>query len=238
MFCDLHSHVIWGIDDGAENFDITKKLIRECVADGIDTIITSPHVTPGKREFKDDAYLEHLEITRAWIAEEGLDLRLYTGAEVLYTSMTERFLQERRLRDLADSRYMLVEFMPDNSLQRITEAMRSIGSAGYTPIIAHVERYDCLNKVDRIWDLKDEFNCLIQVNAHTVTRKQGFFRRRFIEKLLTSGVVDFIATDTHDMPDRHPNMSEAYEVLRNMLGEEEAAALTGGNQRRLLLGEE
>jgi len=181
MFCDIHSHVIWGIDDGARSFDVTKALIRECVDDGIDTIITSPHVTPGKAEFKDDVYLEHLEQTREWIESEGIGLKLYTGAEILYTSQTERFIQERRVRDMAGSPCMLVEFMPDNSLHRITEAMRQIGNAGYTPIIAHVERYDCLNKIDRILELKDEFNCLIQVNAHTVTRRQGFFRRRFIE---------------------------------------------------------
>ena len=47
MYTDIHSHVIWGVDDGAETKGETIRMLQEAVADGIDTIICTPHVTPG-----------------------------------------------------------------------------------------------------------------------------------------------------------------------------------------------
>lgn len=233
MFTDIHSHVIWGVDDGVSSFEKAQQLLRECAADGIDRIVTTPHVTPGHSEFPEERYLRHLEDTRAWLRDNDIPITLHTGAEILYTSYTERFLSERRLRTLADSGYMLVEFMPTDKYDRLRRAAAEIGNAGFTPVFAHVERYECLKKTDQIRELIDDFNVLIQVNAHTVTEKPSFFRRKFIYGLFEEDLVDFVGTDTHDMSSRHPNMKEAYARLSEWLGSEKADALTGGNQKML-----
>ena len=235
MFCDVHSHVIWGVDDGAAAFERAQQLLRECEKDGIDTIITTPHVTPGRQPFPEERYLRHFEDTQRWLSDNGIAIRLYRGAEILYTSSyTGRFLQERRLRGLAELPYILMEFMPGDPLERIRKALMEIGCAGYTPVIAHIERYACLKKTETAAELKAEFGALIQVNAHTVTEKPPFFRKKFIRGLFEEELVDFVGTDTHDMDSRHPNMTAAYEKLSDWLGEDKARALTGGNIRAIL----
>lgn len=108
MFFDIHSHVIWGVDDGASSFEKTQMLLRECAQDGIRCIISTPHMTPGKVEFHEERYQRHFEQTRQWLRENDIDISLYQGAEVLYTSYTERFLREERLRPMAGSIFLLV----------------------------------------------------------------------------------------------------------------------------------
>lgn len=110
-----------------------------------------------------------------------------------------------------------------------------MGNAGFEVIFAHIERYDCLYKhYDRISELKDDYNVLMQMNARTVFRKQGMFRQKFINNLLQDGYIDLIATDTHHMPERQTCMTEAYTRLKELVGEEQADLLTNGNQKLIL----
>ena len=59
MYTDIHSHVIWGVDDGAETKEETFRMLREAVEDGIEQIICTPHVTPGVYEFPMERFLEN-----------------------------------------------------------------------------------------------------------------------------------------------------------------------------------
>lgn len=40
---DLHCHLLPGIDDGAANLEISLRLAREAVADGVDYALLTPH---------------------------------------------------------------------------------------------------------------------------------------------------------------------------------------------------
>ena len=59
MYTDIHSHVIWGVDDGAVQKAETFRMLKEAVADGIGTIICTPHMTPGVYKFPEEDFLEH-----------------------------------------------------------------------------------------------------------------------------------------------------------------------------------
>ena len=48
---DIHSHLIWGVDDGAETKEQTFRLLDRAAADGIDRVICTPHITPGIQPF-------------------------------------------------------------------------------------------------------------------------------------------------------------------------------------------
>ncbi len=108
MFTDIHNHIIYGVDDGASRREETFSMIDEAVRDGVNTIISTPHVTPGEHEFHDDLYERHFGIAQDYIREKGYDLRLFQGAEILFTPYTVRMLREKRVRTLAESRYVLL----------------------------------------------------------------------------------------------------------------------------------
>ena len=234
MFIDIHHHLIYGVDDGAKDFEGTRKMIAQAVENQVHAIITTPHITPGQEFFDFDAYKAHLAETREYIAAENIDLTLYTGSEVLYTPNTAYQLSEGKVPTLAGTRYLLLEFMPDDGFDDILKAGLTVADMGYIPVYAHVERYDCLKKTSQIERLRDDCGALIQINAGTVLRKHSFFRERFFRHLFEDELVDFIATDSHDLPGRDNRMAEAFDQLTVLYGIELAHALTHGNAEKLL----
>ncbi len=234
MFIDIHHHLIYGVDDGAKSFEGTQKMIQQAVENQVHAIITTPHVTPGQEPFDFEAYKAHLEETRQYLDAEGIDLTLYTGSEVLYTPGTPYQLSEGKVPTLAGTRYVLLEFMPDDSFHSLQDAGNAVAALGYVPVYAHVERYECLKKTDQIQRLRDDCGALIQVNANTVLRKHSFFRGRFLRHLFEDELVDFIGTDSHDLPGRDNHMAEAFDELTVLYGIDMAHALTHGNAEKLL----
>ena len=154
MFIDMHHHLIYGIDDGASSFEGTEKMIRDAVKNQVSVIITTPHMTPGLVPFPYDAYREHLEETRAYLKKNDIPIRLYTGAEILYTPNTCYMLMDGKVPTLAGTQYLLVEFSPDDAYEYISKALDAIASAGFIPVIAHAERYMCLKKADQLHRLR------------------------------------------------------------------------------------
>ncbi len=234
MFVDMHHHLIYGIDDGAKDFEGTKKMIAQAVENQVHTIITTPHITPGQEPFPYETYKAHLEETRKYLEENKIDLTLYTGCEVLYTPSTPYFLSEGKVFTLANTNHVLVEFMPDDEYADLLKAGRSVAEMGYVPVYAHVERYDCLKKPEQLRRLRREFDALIQVNASTVIDKHGFFRQRYLNRIFEEELVDFVSSDSHDLPGRDSHMAEAFDELTVRFGIDLAHALTHGNAEKIL----
>ena len=225
VYTDIHCHVIWGVDDGAETEEETRKLLRDAAADGIDRIIVTSHVTPGVYRFPEDVFQRHFARAEEYIRQEGLGITLYQGAELLYTEMTPRLLQEGQARTLAGSRYALIEFSPTDSWDHISGALQKVYRAGFVPVIAHMERYPAVKTLDQVKELKKKYQALVQINARTLTRKIPLLRRKFFDGLFREELADFIATDTHAMPGRETCMREGMEAIAAKYGEETARRL-------------
>ena len=200
MYTDIHSHVIWGVDDGAETKEETFRMLREAVEDGIGQIICTPHVTPGVYEFPMERFLENFAEATDYILKERLPLQLFHGAELLWTEMTPRLLRERQVATMAGTNYAMIEFSPTDTQVKIFDALQKVARAGVIPIIAHMERYPAIRDIEQVQEMKSRFRAMVQINARSLTRKQPFFRRGFFDGIFKEGLVDFVATDTHGMP--------------------------------------
>ena len=219
MFTDIHSHVIWGVDDGADKKEETFRMLKEAVADGIGTIICTPHVTPGVYEFPEEVFLRHFAEAEAYIRQEGLPLQLYRGAELLYTELTPRLLREERVPTMAETKHALIEFSPTDTKEHIYDALQKVAGSGFIPIIAHMERYPAIRKIEQVKEMKSRFRALVQINARSLTRKQPLLRRGFFDGIFKEGLVDFIATDTHSMEGRGTCMTEGMKALAEKYGQ-------------------
>ena len=220
MFADIHSHVIWGVDDGASTAEETFRMLKEAVADGIDTIICTPHVTPGVYEFPEETFQAHFREAEAFILEEKLPLKLLQGAEILYTESTPRLIREGKVATLAGKQYALVEFSPTHSREFIFNAVQKVAGTGMIPVIAHMERYPAIGKTEEAKELKKRFGAMIQINARSLTRKQPLLRRKFFDSLFRERICDFIATDTHAMEGRGTCMTAGMEAVKQKYGDE------------------
>ena len=219
MYTDIHSHVIWGVDDGAETEEETYKMLREAAADGIDRIICTPHVTPGVYEFPEDVFQKHFAAAEAYIREEGLPLKLYQGAELLWTENTPRLLREHQAATMAGTNFAMIEFSPTDSKEKIYDALQKVAGAGFVPIIAHMERYPAIGKISQVKEMKSRFRAMVQINARSLTRKMPLLRRGFFDGIFKEELVDFVGTDTHALPGRETCMTAGMTALNNKYGE-------------------
>lgn len=234
---DIHHHLLYGLDDGARGADEMRAMLRRAAEDGISRIVATPHITPGVRPFNAEQYARALDEARDCCAKEGLAIEIHGGAEILYTDLACRFLEEGRAPTLADTRYVLVEFSPDERWERLHEALVHLRRAGFLTIVAHAERYECLVRHPaRLEELRDELEICFQVNCASFLRSKGFFVNRFLKRMLERNLLDCIATDAHRADGmRIANMRGALEILCRQIGEARARACADGH---LLFGAE
>ena len=94
MFTDMHCHVIWGVDDGAETRQETFRMLEEAKEDGIDRIICTPHIFPGEIAFDTDRFDRHFAEAEEYISKNTMGISLYQDSEICYTYTTTRHLKE------------------------------------------------------------------------------------------------------------------------------------------------
>ena len=234
QFADLHHHVIYGVDDGPQTFEDAQAMLRRAHENGVTDIAATSHATPGRHRFPMDTYLEHLRKEQAWVDEQGLRIRLHTGCEILYTDETVRLLQDNAIPTIDSTRLILVEFLPANDFNHIQNAVRRLGNAGYTVIVAHAERYDGTRKVEDLRALREDLGAYIQINAHTFISPGGFFAKRWLRKAMENGCCDLAATDAHNTSSRSCQMKKCHETIIKEWGQDTADSLCIETPRQLL----
>lgn len=213
----MHSHILPGLDDGARDLEETKKLIDMAYSQGIRHILATPHYIEGENSYTKDELLECFETVKCMEEKIHPDLKLYLGHEIFYSISVVEDLKAGEIQTLNGGRYVLVEFPTHISYRELQQAMRNLIQACYKPIIAHMERYECLFKQrERLEELK-KMGVYFQMNVGSVIG--GFFdgRVRECRRLILEGEIQLLGTDMHSVTYRPPRMAEAMEWLNKKL---------------------
>ncbi len=218
---DVHAHILSGIDDGARNFEQSKRMLDIAYTEGISKIITTPHFMPERSNASKEMIKEKLDRLQRYSDEQGYGICLFSGQEIYYHEEVPELLEEGKIYTLADSGYVLVEFSPMDDFRYIRNAMASIQSVGFKPIIAHVERYECIceKTFKRIIELRD-MGVLIQVNMSSVEGKMGRKTQKFILSMMKNQYVDLLGTDAHSDGSRAPYACNCKKILSRRFPEE------------------
>lgn len=211
---DFHTHILYGLDDGAENLGQSLLLIDSLAKQGVDTIVASPHFY--FNNLSEDDFFAAREEALKKIREARPDVNIIPACE-LYISKSFPYTDFAKFQ-IADTGYILVELPHRVSLSRhiFDILLNIINVHGLTPIIAHCERYPAvLSKPEIIYDLI-EIGCLIQVNTSSLF--SGALRGLAL-KMFTSDEVHAIGTDCHNEM-RMPIYSDAVNLLTERYGEE------------------
>ncbi len=217
-FWDVHSHILPGLDDGAADMDMSIRMLRHAWEEGISGIVLTPHYKPMRENPKVGTIEKALQELKERASENGIPMELYLGNEIYYSSEVSFALKEGKALTLAGTSWVLVEFAPMEDFAYIRDAVYSLLSEGFHPILAHVERYARLmEKKDRVEELLAR-GCYLQANASSVTGDNGWKCRGDVKWLLKRGYIHFVATDAHDDRGRAPNLKEAARYLEKRFG--------------------
>ena len=224
---DLHQHLLWGLDDGAQTEGEMQQMLQEANEQGITRIAATCHVCPGMSPFDEKLYYERLAQAQEYCRTHHLQVEVLPGAEVAWTYQTVAALREGKVPTLAGSDHVLLELWPEIAISEARRAVRSLKGAGFRPVLAHVERYHCFLWAPRAaLRFREETGALFQVNASTLLRPHTWVLRRFLRIMLRKRGFDIVATDSHGNPHRPLNLLKAHKWLEKHTDALYAAQLT------------
>ena len=235
-FVDIHTHLLPGVDDGAPNMEMAVKLLRLAKENGTEAVVLTPHHRGRFRSNTPQLLRSRFQELKVRAEQEVPGMMLFLGNEAAHERELGDKVAEGRVLSINDSNYVLLEFDFNSSrIQVYEETMALIGS-GYTPIIAHAERYDIFRKNKKLAEELTYVGALIQLNADSILGKCGFATKRVCHRLLKAGMVHFVASDGHDRRDRPPVLRECFEYVSKRYGQDYAWSLFRDNAVELLSG--
>lgn len=214
-FADIHCHALCGVDDGARDEERMHSMIDAEYGEGVRYLCVTPHYHPGYYGRNEEQTEKSLAIALAY-ANRYPDLHIIPGNELHYASECLDWLRQGMCRGVGNSRYVLVDFRERARESLIVDAMSRICNGGYTPILAHAERYKNL-KLMTAKVLKQD-GILIQVNSGSILGNFGWSARTRARRLLSHRLVDFLSTDAHNLSNRAPQFLRAYEWIQKKYG--------------------
>ncbi len=193
---DVHAHFLPGIDDGARDMDDSLALLDGLRRLGYRKMVATPHIM--EDHYRNDAGIirAKLEEVREAVAGQGWDIELDAAAEYMIDGQFSELLEAEALLPVFDN-YVLVElgrFAPPFGLKELIFRMKI---KGYTPILAHPERYPFFEKEEKQLQSLRDMGVAFQVNLLSLIGYYGSGARRRAEALLKREWVEFLGTDLH-----------------------------------------
>ncbi len=236
---DIHNHVLFDIDDGSPDVDISMEMCIDAYKNGYKTIVVTPHFIDYEKieEFVEERNYKASKLQK-YLRDENIPLQIKCGAELF---LHNDVLRAENLDDLTinNSRYMLCElplgpFKVGHTLVWIDELIER----GYVPILAHPERYFEFHRNFQIIDELLERNVIFQVNLDSLIGKNGLNAQRMSVDMVCRGIAKLIGTDAHDTKHRHIRTRERIKDLPYDISEEMFLDCIKINPQKILNNEE
>lgn len=191
---DIHSHILFGLDDGSKTIEESLSMIRNLKELGFKDLILTPHYRPSKNYVADRSEREKkIKELRQAVKKENISVNLYLGTEF---DISDDLHNEIMLYPtMNDKKVILLDCL--NTQKDLSETIHNLTVKGYQVIIAHVERMDALS-IDYIQLLKN-IGVKFQLNLGSLSYRSGFKIRRRAKKLIKLKLIDFIGSDLHNV---------------------------------------
>ncbi len=195
---DLHSHFIPGIDDGAQTIEQSLALISKMKDLGFSKLITTPHIMADYFRNTPEIILKGLDIVREALLKNNIDIQLEAAAEYYFDENFQSKLDKGPLLTLGKD-FVLFELSFVNFPTNVFDGVARLQDKGYTPILAHPERYPYFYGFDEILHRFKATGCYLQINTLSLTGYYGVSTQKAAEHLVDSDLVDFIGSDMHHL---------------------------------------
>ena len=233
-YTDLHTHILFGVDDGAKTEADMFAIVDALHKEGCSTLCMTPHFHPGFFGNNSAKTEKAFQTLQGYVQEHYPQMQLYLGNELRYSENCLSWLEDGLCRTLNGSRYVLVDFLADEEKRTILRGMDQLLNAGYVPVLAHGERYEKLHMdLREIRELRER-GVVIQVDGGSLFGAFGFMDRLRSRKLVKQHLADVISSDTHNLVRRPSVMAKSWELVSKQQSPEYARALCLSNAERIL----
>jgi len=194
--CDIHSHFIPGIDDGAKTIEDSIQLITAMYHFGYKKVITTPHIMSDY--YKNNSEIIHggLEKVRTALKQNNIPIQIEAAAEYYIDYDFERKLSEEKLLTFGDN-YLLFEISYMNAPSNLEHVIFKMQSLGYKPVMAHPERYNYWHNEFYKYEKMVEKGVLLQMNINSLTGYYSISTKKIAEQLIEKNMISLLGSDCH-----------------------------------------
>lgn len=210
LHTDIHSHLIPLVDDGAQEVSQSIALIKFLLELGFKKIVTTPHVMMDTYRNTKETIYTGLDIVREEVEKGDIDVVMEAAAEYFLDEDFESKLEKDDMLVIS-KQYLLFELPFNSSPLNLFDIISKVIAKGYTPLLAHPERYAFLHHSIKSYQRIKDAGCDFQLNTISLTGYYGKQVRKAAELLVDGSLIDFLGSDMHNLKHAH--------ALRNALQE-------------------
>ena len=225
---DIHTHILPFVDDGSFDKNLSLDMLQECVNQGVTDVFLTPHY---RKLYKlpTNVLRSEFEKFNSVVTSYNIPINLYLGQEIYIDDNYKQAFASKKILTMNDSKFVLIEFGFDSE-EDMADVVYEIKMFGYTPIVAHYERYSN-SDIETAFEIK-ALGGFIQINADSLVGKSKRRYLKLIKRLFNENLVDFVASDVHH--DRENHLLLAKQFVQKKFGEETANRVFTLNAKKLL----
>jgi protein-tyrosine phosphatase len=231
----IHTHLLPACDDGSTDFETSLRQLKLMAEAGVTDVVLTPHYLRNQYHNTRERILPVFHELANTIKEKAIPIILHLGAEVYIDQDVQNDIISDKLM-INDTNYVLVETGMNDFPPHFLDALFQIVRNGFTPVLAHPERYSPIMENIKLAEDLLHRNVLMQINIGSLTGGYGRKAEKTAWKLLDKGYAHFLASDNHGKRDDYPYI-KTLDSIRAKFDDYFVSLLTEIHPRKLLNNE-
>ena len=232
---DIHSHLLYGVDDGAKTIEESVDILKNLSLIGYDKIILTPHyIKDTNYNNKKSDNLKRLEQLKKELEKNNININLYLGNEIYIDRNIVELLNKKEISSLDDSKYLLIELPMNGEYPNYKDIFANLITSNYHVILAHPERYLSFQKDDHKIEELIDIGVSFQCNLESILGKYGHLAKKIFKKLLKEHKITYLATDIHHKKHDYNEYLKAKKLILKYITEEEYKKLILDNPNKVI----
>lgn len=217
---DLHTHVMYGIDDGSRTLEESMTMLEKLSNEGVTDVMITPHyIENSKYNCNNKNKKQLFTKIKQEAKKRGININIYLGNEIMVNNNIMN-LFNTEIATLNASKYLLIELPMEKEFDDLDLVIKELTNNGVIPIIAHPERYSYVKDNYKWLEEYLKMGVLFQSNYESLFGKYGKEAKKTIKKLLKHNMVHFLASDIHHESSKC-NLKKLHKKLKRIIKSED-----------------
>ena len=232
---DIHSHLIYGVDDGSKDMETSIDILNSLSKNGVTDIILTPHYITDTNyvSSKIDNIYKLIELKRE-IKKQGININIYLGNEIYIDPNILDLIKNNKMCSLNNSEYILVELPMSGNYPDYQDIIGDLLRIGFKVVLAHPERYITFQKdFNKVLEMVN-MGVLLQCNIDSIIGNYGKEAKKTMKLILKNKLVSFVGTDIHSVKNDYSYIDKAKNKFKKYLTDEEINKVFIENARNII----
>ena len=234
---DVHSHIVFGVDDGSRTIEESIEIIKEAYKAGFKKIVATPHYMEEYYENDAKEIRKRIVEIQNHLKEINCNIEILQGNEIYIADNMTELLENQKATTLNNQQYVLFELPLNAEVMNLNSVVYQILEIGGVPILAHPERYPFVQKDPNVLIPLIEKGVLMQSNYGSIIGQYRKAAQITIKKMLEHNMVHFLGSDVHRPQTIYPKIHECMEEIEKIVGKENLELITTINPNKAINGE-